>query len=114
MTNNDLEKIYMYFEGQIESCQNGSPDRSYLFEPTWDTLMSLLACIESSYPNTEFHFHRNYFRIEYPQDGEQRRVQDKGSDLKEAVVNCCFKFLSERDKNAPKVKLPNDDFLLYD
>ena len=114
MTKNDLEKIHSYLNDFVSSHLDRFPPQSDTAQPTWETLMSLLACIEDAYPDIEFHFFKNYFRVEHFQSGERRTTQDKGSTLKDAIVLVCFKFLSERNKDAPKIELPNDDFLLDD
>lgn len=114
MTNNERELVYNYFDTYIKSRQNEFHDFRHESQPSWETLMTLLKCIEEEYDSPDFHFHDNYFRIEYKEDGKYKRVQDKGINLKEAIVYCCFKLLSDKDKEAPKVQLPTEDFLLDD
>lgn len=112
MTNDNLNKIHNYLNAFVNSRNNEFPRRNDAPELSWETLMSLLACIENTYPAIEFHIDRNHFQIEQFKGDEQIITGDKAPTLKEAVVQACFRFLSGKNKDAPDVELPNDNFLL--
>jgi hypothetical protein len=60
-------------------------------------------------------FTENYCRIEYFKNGESEFIQDKGSNLKEALLKVVFELYQKFDKKTPSKRIRTDDsFLLED